>query len=442
MSEKDNISSRFKLKKENKINVSKEKPLKFTDDIINAVSVQENQPAVKPVTSFDIQDSFKIALLEKIETIPVWFEYSEDKHKELVKSFVQNKIAKDRVLISDIDKDLLLDSLLSSISGFGTVQYLLDNSKVDSVTINGTEAVYIEIDGKILDTEIKLSERELKFIIKYISSVTGINNFDDICNLNYKDYQITVIGSEICFSGENICIRKIRDFDTAELVVKGVLSENILNFLRTAISERKNIVFSGRINTFKTTIIKSLIRDVVPNKRIYVVENRAQINVDKAGLVKFCVGTNNSQFNDLINYIQKSEPDYIITDLNIADSQISPLDGKIISVRAQSVEECLKFLISSYAKSGMLEKYAKTSALNDYDYIIHLERDANGSVKIASIVELSPEKTMAASLKSILKNIEQTNKRKSKKSALQSAPIKKIKELPSLSSGLSKKDEK
>ena len=156
MSEKDNISSRFKLKKENKINVSKEKPLKFTDDIINAVSVQENQPAVKPVTSFDIQDSFKIALLEKIETIPVWFEYSEDKHKELVKSFVQNKIAKDRVLISDIDKDLLLDSLLSSISGFGTVQYLLDNSKVDSVTINGTEAVYIEIDGKILDTEIKL----------------------------------------------------------------------------------------------------------------------------------------------------------------------------------------------------------------------------------------------------------------------------------------------
>lgn len=442
MSEKDNISSRFKLKKENKINVSKEKPLKFTDDIINAVSVQENQPAVKPVTSFDIQDSFKIALLEKIETIPVWFEYSEDKHKELVKSFVQNKIAKDRVLISDIDKDLLLDSLLSSISGFGTVQYLLDNSKVDSVTINGTEAVYIEIDGKILDTEIKLSERELKFIIKYISSVTGVNNFDDICNLNYKDYQITIIGSEICFSGENICIRKIRDFNTAELVVKGVLSENILNFLRTAISERKNIVFSGRINTFKTTIIKSLIRDVVPNKRIYVVENRAQINVDKAGLVKFCVGTNNSQFNDLINYIQKSEPDYIITDLNIADSQISPLDGKIISVRAQSVEECLKFLISSYAKSGMLEKYAKTSALNDYDYIIHLERDANGSVKIASIVELSPEKTMAASLKSILKNIEQTNKRKSKKSALQSAPIKKIKELPSLSSGLSKKDEK
>jgi len=442
MSEKDNISSRFKLKKENKINVSKEKSLKFTDDIINAVSVQENQPAVKPVTSFDIQDSFKIALLEKIETIPVWFEYSEDKHKELVKSFVQNKIAKDRILISDIDKDLLLDSLLSSISGFGAVQYLLDNSKVDSVTINGTEAVYIEIDGKILDTEIKLSERELKFIIKYISSVTGINNFDDICNLNYKDYQITVIGSEICFSGENICIRKIRDFDTAELVVKGVLSENILNFLRTAISERKNIVFSGRINTFKTTIIKSLIRDVVPNKRIYVVENRAQINVDKAGLVKFCVGTNNSQFNDLINYIQKSEPDYIITDLNIADSQISPLDGKIISVRAQSVEECLKFLISSYAKSGMLEKYAKTSALNDYDYIIHLERDANGSVKIASIVELSPEKTMAASLKSILKNIEQTNKRKSKKSALQSAPIKKIKELPSLSSGLSKKDEK
>lgn len=442
MSEKDNISSRFKLKKENKINVSKEKSLKFTDDIINAVSVQENQPAVKPVTSFDIQDSFKIALLEKIETIPVWFEYSEDKHKELVKSFVQNKIAKDRVLISDIDKDLLLDSLLSSISGFGTVQYLLDNSKVDSVTINGTEAVYIEIDGKILDTEIKLSERELKFIIKYISSVTGVNNFDDICNLNYKDYQITIIGSEICFSGENICIRKIRDFDTAELVVKGVLSENILNFLRTAISERKNIVFSGRINTFKTTIIKSLIRDVVPNKRIYVVENRAQINVDKAGLVNFCVGTNNSQFNDLINYIQKSEPDYIITDLNIADSQISPLNGKIISVRAQSVEECLKFLISSYAKSGMLEKYAKTSALNDYDYIIHLERDANGSVKIASIVELSPEKTMAASLKSILKNIEQTNKRKSKKSALQSAPIKKIKELPSLSSGLSKKDEK
>lgn len=438
MSEKDNISSRFKLKKEKKINISNEKLLKFTDDIINAVSVNEERQEIKSVTSFDIQDSYKEALLEKIELIPVWFEYSENKQQELIKSFVQNKIAKENVIISDIDKDLLLDSLFASVSGFGSVQYLLENSNVDAVTINGTESVYIEIDGKILDTETRLTEKELKFILKYVSSITGVKNFDNICNLSSNDYHITVIGSGICFSGVNICIRKCNDIGTSELLVKGVLSENILKFLKKAVAERKNIVFSGGINTCKTIVIRSLLKDIISAKRIFVVEDRPQIKVNKTGITCFCVDSNSGIYGELISYIQKSEPDYIITDLNIADSQISPLDGKIVSVRAQSVEECLRLLISSYVKSGMLEKYAKMSALNDYDYIIHLGKDANGTVKIMSIVKLLPEKTMAMSVKSILKSIEQCDKKRSKKAV---SP-RKIKELPTLSSGLSKSSEK
>ncbi len=413
MSEKDNLSNRFKINKKKDINAPEEtKTLKFSEDIVKTALNKNNETCEEEVNIYDIQDEFKIALFKKIEATPIWFEYTKDKQIELVKNFVNNKIIKDKIIISDIDKDIIIDKLLETINGFGEIQYLLDNQKVSSVEINGTNSVFIEIDGKHLNTEIKLSIEQLNYILKYISFITGDTDFSNINNFQTEKYCITIVGERISSSGININIKKQPNTDISALIEKGIISDNVLKFISSAIEERKNIIISGATNTYKTTFITSFIKNIDANKRIFILEETNQINIQQENLSIFTLAKTPEKYKEISSYIQKSEPDYIITDLNTIKSDFSQMQGKIATIKANNVEDCLKFLISSYTQDGILEKFAKTMALTEYDYIIQLSKDENNSVKISSIIELSPQKTMALSAKPILKTIVNKNKKK------------------------------
>ena len=52
----------------------------------------------------DFEFFLKKSLLEKIETIPVWFEYSLEKQKELITGFINNKLLAANKSISDEEK--------------------------------------------------------------------------------------------------------------------------------------------------------------------------------------------------------------------------------------------------------------------------------------------------------------------------------------------------
>ena len=154
-------------------------------------------------------DDLKMGLMTKIESVPVWFEYSKSKQKELIRNFVDKKIIFDNITISEQEKDNIVEKLFTSVSDFGPVQYLLDNKKVSSVMINGTQSVYIEINGKILNTDIKLSENQLNFLLKVI--MNDAENYSEINNLKTDKYFITVVNSNLCNSGANLLIKKIKE---------------------------------------------------------------------------------------------------------------------------------------------------------------------------------------------------------------------------------------
>ena len=61
-------------------------------------------------------------------------------------------------------------------------------------------------------------------------------------------------------------------------------------------------------------------------------------------------------------------------------------------------------LVNSFAKDGNLsEKLAKTAVLNNYDYIIQINKLENGKRLVTSIVELTPARTAALSVRTVSK---------------------------------------
>ena len=375
-------------------------------DIVEETVLPENiltnireEPEISEISNKNLEKEFKKLLLEKIDSTPVWFEYSKNRQKELIKSFIDGKILAENIQISDIDKDLMVDNLINSITNFGAVQDLLDKDNVQAVIINGTKSVHIEINGKILNTEINLSEKQLRFLISSISAMSGIEEFKGIKNFVINNYSISVLGNDIC-SGTNITIKKQIKLDSDFLIKNGTMSKEIYDFLISAIDMKKNIIISGSINSGKTTLIDALMPNSLKNKRAFLLENESQITTDFNTLVKL------KNEAGVIPYVAKSSPEYLVCDLNYIEPEFIDMKGVLLSVRANSADIALQALIGMCVVGGLPAKFAKTKALKNFDYIVQLGKGEDGIIRVTSIIELSPAKTMQASVKTVAKYVD------------------------------------
>lgn len=355
------LSERFK-----KIN----KNIEIPKDIPKIEAVPKEAKIAKATQVVAENVDLKEKLLEKVNSNPYWREFSFDKKREMIMSFLENYEVD--------DKEKLCESLLLSVVGFGDLQNLLDNEKVDAVYVNGTNFVYIELEGKTFNTELKLSANSLEYILNLVPK-----NDLQIFKTNLGKYMVNVVKPDVCETGLNITIRKIKTFDMQNLLDNGTVSREILDFLVEQIENKKRIVISGCVNSGKSTFLNALAKYCLTQKRCYVLETSEHVVSNSSCWVKFEVL--NSNYEQLREIALKSNPEYIVSDLNRVD------DVALLStIRANSLDGAFANLIDFY--SDLSEKSAKQKVLNNFDYIVYLENR-----KVVSVAELKPAKTMAQS---------------------------------------------
>ncbi len=420
MLQNSKLSTRFK---KNSIDESssKDEPKKFVfakisgknpaqnNTEIEACSDEKNNQVQVENSGLSDEDGLKKSLLEKIDSIPVWFEYTPQKQKDLIKSFVEKKLSVENVFWEQEQKEALIDKLFTSINGFGPLDYLIAQNNVDAVFVNGTKSVYIEIAGKVLNTEMSLNDMQMNFIINNISNMSGvsIDASKNIWNVKVNNLYITVITPALSQCGFNISIRKMLSCSLESLIEKNMMSKEIFDFLVSVVDSKKNIVISGDINSGKTTLLDTLINTALLNKRAAIFENQPELSACSDTFMKFSADRKNDDFNVLVSNILKMMPEYIIADFNSPVPDISEANGVILTLRASSVESALAKLVSGFSGyDNSSEKYAKLKVYTDYDYIVQINRCNDGVKRITSIVELKPARTSALSVKVIAKFVD------------------------------------
>ena len=255
MLQSSKLSNRFKKIEKKEIKIPAK--LSFAHKNVSENNSAELENSDTPVveTSPLIEDDIKQALIEKIDAIPVWTDYSAEKQKELINSFVDKKLSDDNSSMQTEDKQKLVDELYSTISGFGPLDYLIAQENVEAIFVNGTNSVHIEIDGKILNTEMALNEKQLGCVVGNISKLSKviIDESKNIWNVRIDNLLISVVMPKISVSGVNIFIRKVKNADRDFIIDSSMMSKEVFDFLLYIIDEKKNVVFSGDINSGKTT---------------------------------------------------------------------------------------------------------------------------------------------------------------------------------------------
>ena len=334
---------------------------RFADEEVYE-EVPESREEVSPAVEDDIPDVIlKDKLLEKVEGIPIWFDYSEQKQKELISSFVENN-AKDFP-----DKSELVEKLFKTVSGFGLIQNLIENDDVQKIYLNGTITIYVQKGSEVVTSGIKPNEKEFVFIKNALSQKS-------------KGFSVNVI-DENC-----IVIEKIKHYNIETLINENFITSEQFDFLVKTVKDGKNIVISGGISSGKTKLTDCLVN--CADERCVLIEDKSQIESDFDGLVKLSADRNGLE--DTITSAVRLSPKFIFADLNLPC--FCERKGVLFTLRSYSLENTINRLCGYYCEKYSL-KSARAEILDIIDYVVFIKDNR------VTIAQLSPAKTSTAQVK-------------------------------------------
>jgi len=173
------------------------------------------------------------------------------------------------------------------------IEDLLVDPAVTEVMVNaGGQRIFVERDGAltaVLDRT--LDARNLTVAIKNIARACGdeVSELQPILDARLEDgSRVAAMFPPCAVGGPALTIRKFtRRYSLDDLVAIGALTPDVAVTLVEAIASQQNILISGGTGTGKTTLLNALAARIPEEDRIVVIEETAEIHLDKPNLLRF-----------------------------------------------------------------------------------------------------------------------------------------------------------
>lgn len=339
------------------------------------------------------------ALSVKIASIPVWFEYSKEEQKTLILNFLNTKLneAFSEIRLTPAEKDRISAVILSSIYGFGSLDFLIAQRGVNTIIVNSNENILVELNGEIVNADIVIDKNQLQMLIRRLLDMSG--KISSVVSFRFNDLLVTILAAPVC--QQKLILKKLdgRLFNFEYFEEKQILNEDIAEFLKVSLSSGKKFLISAPSGVGKTKFINAFLNEMPEDKHIILFEECELINTAKQNLERFDISTLcETDKRHLLKAGLCYKPNYIFSDTNdigfnieVAD-QINEKSGFVASVAAESPLDAMNFYTAVQAsRLKCTEKFAKIKFAKYFDYVIQLEK-RDDSFVINTILEVSSNK--------------------------------------------------
>lgn len=341
-----------------------------------------------------------------------------DKRIPLLKSTTNNDIkylineeilkASEKTFIEDKKKEKIKNDLFNEIIGLGKIEPYLKDKSINEIMINGPENIFVEKNGEIVKTDLKLSSVELDNIIqKIVSKVNkNISFAKPIVDARLKDgSRVNIVNYPIALNGPIVTIRKFSKelLDIDDLINNGTLNNEVAMFLKYIVGKRYNIFISGGTGSGKTTLLNIISNFIDKNERIITIEDSAELklkHIDNLISLEARDGnyenTSKITIRDLIVTSLRMRPDRIIVGevrgnetFDMLQAMNTGHDGSLSTGHANSSKDMLTRLESMVIMSFDIPLDAiKRQIASAIEILIHISRDKNGKRKIVEINQI------------------------------------------------------
>lgn len=351
------------------------------------------------------KEKLKEKVIEKIDMSRLC---EDDEVREIIDGIILEESTKYYISLSE--KRKLSREIFHSIRRLDLLQELIDNNEVTEIMVNGTENIFVEINGRIQKWEETFRSKEkLEDVIQQIVAKCNrvVNEASPIVDARLMNgARVNVVLAPVALNGPILTIRRFpeKPIEMEDLIHIGSISREGADFLRKLVISKYNIIISGGTGSGKTTFLNALSEFIPKDERIITIEDSAELQIRGINnLVKLETRNANMEeckeisIRDLIRTALRMRPDRVIVGEVRGGEAIDMLqcfntghDGSISTGHANSAIDMLS-RIETMALMGMdLPLTAiRRQIASGVDIVIHLGRIRDKSRKVMEIVEVT-----------------------------------------------------
>lgn len=311
-------------------------------------------------------------------------------------------------LLSPVVRDGLVDAILRDLTGFGPLEEVMADPRVEEVMVVGHEEVYVERDGAILPADIRFRDDDhLRNTIEKILAPLGrrVDESSPMADARLPDgSRVNVVIPPLAVDGPALSIRRFarERFGPDQLVANGTMTEGEADALGRAVRRGDCILVSGGTGSGKTTLLNALASFISPDERIVTIEDAAELDLGQDHVVRLesrpenVEGRGEVTIRDLLRNALRMRPDRIVIGevrgpeaLDLLTALNTGHDGVLSTVHANSAPEALDRLelLALMAGVGLPREAIASQFRRGIDLVVQIARFGDGSRRITAIAE-------------------------------------------------------
>ncbi len=312
----------------------------------------------------------------------------------------------------DLTDEEVIQRILSDVLGFGPLDPLLRDERIEEIIVNGTDIWIIDETGKH-KSPAKVGEAEsLVELINRLVTPTGrqVNLANPILDAQLPDgSRLNATIAPVVTPSPAMTIRRHRLVarQMQDLIELESLTESAAQFLDAAIRARLGILVAGGTSSGKTNFLNVLAGQFPEGERVIVIENTRELQLPIADVVYQTVryanaeGTGEITQRRLVQNALRMRPDRIVVGevrgaetLDMLLAANTGHEGFLSTVHANSAGQALTRLLqlTKLASEGSLidDQTVAEWITEAFHVVVFLRRDPfSGKRRVEEIIELT-----------------------------------------------------
>jgi pilus assembly protein CpaF len=241
-----------------------------------------------------------------------------------VRRFLEELCQRTSNLLNRAERERLVSEVMDETFGLGPLEPLLADPTVSDILINGHQTIYIERNGRLERASSSFSDaRHLLHIVQRIVGQMG-RRVDETCPMvdgRLPDgSRLNAIIPPLALDGALVSIRRFgnRPLLMADLVEKGSMTDEMVDFLSACVQARLNLVISGGTGSGKTTLLNALSAFIPDDERVITIEDAAELRLQQPHVGRLetrpanTEGSGEVTTRDLVRNALRMRPDRIV----------------------------------------------------------------------------------------------------------------------------------